>query len=126
LLLGSWHTFKQDPSDENLNFAREIEKILVAKFSVVDIHLLATGHVYGATLSHLLQVLSVYSAIKVLKVNLVISDESEVTFRCTYCSLITLTVLLQDSFIYVFFFVNRASINEGNFYGTFDQIILLL
>jgi hypothetical protein len=58
----------------------------------VDIRLEAKGHVYGATLFHLLQALPLRSATKILKVNLVTSEKSEVTHE-------HLALLVQDSFI---------------------------
>ncbi|KAF7111092.1 hypothetical protein CFC21_111141 [Triticum aestivum] len=43
-----------DFSNEEANFAEEIEKHLVADFSALELHLTTTGHVFGAFVSHLL------------------------------------------------------------------------
>jgi hypothetical protein len=80
------HTFKQAPSYASIDFAREMEKLSVTKFSVVGIRLEAMGHIYGATLFHLLRALSVHGVTKILKVNLVRSKKSEVTTYVPYTS----------------------------------------
>ncbi|XP_044427958.1 uncharacterized protein [Triticum aestivum] len=48
-------------SSVELDFAQEIEKILITDFSVLDLSLEAKGHVYGATLSRLFSVPRVHT-----------------------------------------------------------------
>ena len=62
----SWFTF----SDEEANFAQEIEKHMIVEFSALELHLSAMGHVFGAFVSHLLGLNRIRSAIRRLKVTL--------------------------------------------------------
>ena len=62
-----------------MNFAQEIEKVLVTDFFVLNIRLKAVGHVYGATLLHLFSdLLRVHTGMKILKIILLRSNKSEV------------------------------------------------
>jgi hypothetical protein len=92
VVLCSWHTIKQGAWLARFNFAREVEKLSVKEFSVVDIRLEAKGHVYGGTLFRILQALPVQSAQITLKVNLVGPEKSQqVILGSTYvpCANIT-------------------------------------
>ncbi|CAM0871043.1 unnamed protein product [Alopecurus aequalis] len=70
-------------SNAELNFAQEIEKVLVTDFSVLNVRLKAAGHVYGATLLHLFSIPRVQTGMKILKVILLRSNNSEVTRGCS-------------------------------------------
>ncbi|XP_044432321.1 uncharacterized protein [Triticum aestivum] len=69
----SWFTF----SDEETNFAQEIEKHMIVDFSALELHLSAMGHVSGAFVSHLLGLNRIRSAIRRLKVALLRLEEEE-------------------------------------------------
>ncbi|VAI92307.1 uncharacterized protein LOC119335806 [Triticum dicoccoides] len=70
----SWFTF----SDEEANFAQEIEKHMIVDFSALELHLSAMGHVFGAFVSHLLGLNRIRNAIRRLKVNLLRLEEEEI------------------------------------------------
>uniref|UniRef100_A0ACD5UUR7 Uncharacterized protein n=1 Tax=Avena sativa TaxID=4498 RepID=A0ACD5UUR7_AVESA len=73
-----------DFSDAELNFAQEVEKVLVTDFSVLNIRLKAARHVYGATLLHLFSaLLQVRTGMKILKVILLRSKKSKVKQACS-------------------------------------------
>uniref|UniRef100_A0ACD5YHG2 Uncharacterized protein n=1 Tax=Avena sativa TaxID=4498 RepID=A0ACD5YHG2_AVESA len=73
-----------DPSNAELNFAQEIERVLVTNFSVLNIRLKAMGHVYGATLLRLFSVLLlVRTGMKILKIVLLRSKKTEVILPST-------------------------------------------
>ncbi|XP_073363709.1 uncharacterized protein [Aegilops tauschii subsp. strangulata] len=65
-----------DSSDAELDFAQEIQKNMATDFSVLNLSLKTMGHAYGATLLQLFSVLQVHSAMKILKVNLLMSKKS--------------------------------------------------
>ncbi|XP_048543169.1 uncharacterized protein LOC125522134 [Triticum urartu] len=69
-------------SSVELDFAQEIEKILITDFSVLDLSLEAKGHVYGATLLRLFSVPRVHTGLKLLKVILLRLRKSEVVQSC--------------------------------------------
>ncbi|XP_044378556.1 uncharacterized protein [Triticum aestivum] len=51
-----------------LNFAREIQKLPVIIFPVLELYFISSGHVYGALVMHLLQINRIHSSTKMLKV----------------------------------------------------------
>uniref|UniRef100_A0ACD5YZX3 Uncharacterized protein n=1 Tax=Avena sativa TaxID=4498 RepID=A0ACD5YZX3_AVESA len=62
------------------SFTQEIEKQLIAAFSVLELHLKTTGHVYGAFVSHVLESNQICCAIQRLKVDVqrsVMEEEEE-------------------------------------------------
>jgi hypothetical protein len=54
--------------DEAENFAQEIEKHMIAEFSVLELHLNSMGHVFGALAFRLLEMNQVCTAMQWLKV----------------------------------------------------------
>jgi hypothetical protein len=51
------------------NFMQEIEKRLIAAFSVLELQLETKGHIYGAFVSHVLEIDQICFAIQRLKVD---------------------------------------------------------
>nr|XP_045087546.1 uncharacterized protein LOC123495010 [Aegilops tauschii subsp. strangulata] len=69
----------------------EIENLMVAEFSALELHLKTNGHVFGAFAFHLLGMNRICSAIQRLKVVL---QRSEVEERCSpHCPSIEVNVL---------------------------------
>uniref|UniRef100_A0ACD5UK13 Uncharacterized protein n=4 Tax=Avena sativa TaxID=4498 RepID=A0ACD5UK13_AVESA len=60
-------TFYHDEAD---SFTRDIEKQLIAAFSVLELNLEVKGHVYGAFVSHVLEINQIRCAIQRLKVDI--------------------------------------------------------
>lgn len=58
----SWFTSNED------NFAQEIEKHLVADFSLLELRLLKAGRVFGALVFHLLGITRISRGIQRLKI----------------------------------------------------------
>jgi hypothetical protein len=54
--------------DEAENFAQEIEKHMIAEFSLLELHLNSMGHVFGALAFRLLEMNQVCTAMQWLKV----------------------------------------------------------
>ncbi|KAF7098631.1 hypothetical protein CFC21_100356, partial [Triticum aestivum] len=64
-------------------FAQELEKHMIAKFSVLELHLTANGHVFGALVFHILGMNLIRCATQMLSVDLQTSEENEeCTFDC--------------------------------------------
>ena len=63
---------------EEHTFAEEIEKHMIAGFSVLELHLTTNGHAFGALVFHLLKMVRICGSIRRLKVVL---ERSTVT-RC--------------------------------------------
>uniref|UniRef100_A0A8R7V3J9 FBD domain-containing protein n=1 Tax=Triticum urartu TaxID=4572 RepID=A0A8R7V3J9_TRIUA len=82
LCMTPYHNILQNSSSVELDFAQEIEKILITDFSVLDLSLEAKGHVYGATLLRLFSVPRVHTGLKLLKVILLRLRKSEVVQSC--------------------------------------------
>lgn len=84
------HTVLQDSSGgAELDFAQEIEKVLITDFSVLYLSLKPMGHMYGATLLHLFSVFRVHIGLKILQVSLLSLRKSEVILPCTCISCIS-------------------------------------
>ena len=60
---------------------QEIEKHMIAEFSVLELHLIANGHVFGALMFHLLGVIRICRSMQRLKV---ILNRSQVILCFTY------------------------------------------
>ncbi|XP_073361073.1 uncharacterized protein [Aegilops tauschii subsp. strangulata] len=65
-----------------LDFAQEIEKVLITNFSALYLSLKPIGHMYGATLLHLFSVFRVHIGLKILEVILLSPGKSEVVQSC--------------------------------------------
>ncbi|KAF7104674.1 hypothetical protein CFC21_105554 [Triticum aestivum] len=70
----SWFTSNED------NFAQEIEKHLVADFSLLELRLLKAGHVFGALVFHLLGITRISRGIQRLKIVL---ERSRLKGKCS-------------------------------------------
>ena len=66
---------------EGDTFAQEIEKHMIAEFSVLELHLIANGHVFGALMFHLLGVIRICRSMQRLKV---ILNRSQAILCFTY------------------------------------------
>jgi hypothetical protein len=54
--------------DEGDNFAQEIEKHMIAEFSVLELHFITNEHDFGALMFHLLGVIRICRSMQRLKV----------------------------------------------------------
>ena len=54
--------------NEEHTFAQEIEKHMIAGFSVLELHLTTNGHAFGALVFHLLKMARICGSIRRLKV----------------------------------------------------------
>uniref|UniRef100_N1QWC6 Uncharacterized protein n=1 Tax=Aegilops tauschii TaxID=37682 RepID=N1QWC6_AEGTA len=70
IVFGIWRLEQSSHAlhSEGDTFAQEIEKHMIAEFSILELHLIANGHVFGALMFHLLGVIRICRSMQRLKV----------------------------------------------------------
>ena len=87
IVFQSSHVFSSKEED---TFAEEIEKHMIAEFSVLELYLITNGHVFGSLMFHLLQMFGVCGYVRKLKVilegSMVILCSNYITYNDIVCS----------------------------------------